>query len=162
MDALKPGDTLTIGPGEYFESVKRANLGSPDADTVIRAEIHGTALLRGDVPVPPFRQVPGHRFVYVADFDRDEDVQAVNELDTLTVYGRSPNIMELDFSPGKFYHDKTARKLYVSTADLGSADKQRYTATLAAGSGMELTRPRRTRIEGLAATGFSRWGITLV
>ena len=37
VDALKPGDTLTIGPGEYFENVQRANLGSPDVDTVIRA-----------------------------------------------------------------------------------------------------------------------------
>ena len=28
VDALKPGDTLTIGPGEYLESVRRADLGA--------------------------------------------------------------------------------------------------------------------------------------
>ena len=54
VDVLKPGDTLTIGPGEYFENVQRADLGSPDVDTVIRAEIPGTAVLRGDVPAPEF------------------------------------------------------------------------------------------------------------
>ena len=32
VDALKPGDTLTIGPGEYFETVKRADLGTEDMD----------------------------------------------------------------------------------------------------------------------------------
>ena len=43
VDALKPGDTLTIGPGEYFENVQRTDLGSLDVDTVIRAEVPGTA-----------------------------------------------------------------------------------------------------------------------
>ena len=28
VDALRPGDTLTIASGEYFEAVKRADLGS--------------------------------------------------------------------------------------------------------------------------------------
>ena len=63
VDALKPGDTLTIGPGEYLENVQRAGLGSPDADTVIRAEVPGTALLRGDVAAPEFKKVDGYRFV---------------------------------------------------------------------------------------------------
>ena len=42
INALKPGDTLTIGRGEYFENVASANLGNDSADTVIRAEIAGT------------------------------------------------------------------------------------------------------------------------
>lgn len=41
VNMLQPGDTLTIGPGEYFESVKRTDLGSEDKDTIIRAEIPG-------------------------------------------------------------------------------------------------------------------------
>jgi len=53
VDALKPGDTLTIGLGEYFENVTRADLGNAQTDTVIRAEIPRTAVLRGDVPVTP-------------------------------------------------------------------------------------------------------------
>ena len=39
VDALKPGDRLTVAPGEYFGSVRRVGLGGPDADTVIRAEL---------------------------------------------------------------------------------------------------------------------------
>ena len=31
VDALQAGDTLTIGPGEYFKSVSRENLGSEQA-----------------------------------------------------------------------------------------------------------------------------------
>jgi len=57
VDALAAGDTLTIGPGEYPEGVKRVKLGAADADTVIRAEIRGTALLRGDVAAPAFAKV---------------------------------------------------------------------------------------------------------
>jgi len=30
VEALKPGDTLTIGPGEYLENVKVVNLGDAD------------------------------------------------------------------------------------------------------------------------------------
>ena len=37
--ALQPGDTLTIGPGEYFESVRRDKLGNAEKETVIRAVI---------------------------------------------------------------------------------------------------------------------------
>ena len=68
VDALKAGDTLTIAPGEYFERVMRVNLGGADVDTVIRAEIPGTALLRGDVPAPEFKKIDGYRFVYAAKF----------------------------------------------------------------------------------------------
>ena len=161
VEALQPGDILTIGSGEYFGSVTVSGLGDPSKETIIRAEIPGTVVLRGDVPVPPFRPVAGSRFVYVADFDHDEDVQAVNELDTLTIYSRSPNMMELDFTPGKFYHDKEGSKLFVSSSDLGSPDTKHYTATLAPGSGLELIKPQRTRIEGLVATGFNSWGIVL-
>ena len=81
VDALSPGDTLTIGPGEYRENVFRENLGNPDVDTAIRAAMRGTVVLRGDVPAPAFQPVKGYRFVYAADFD--QPAQVVNEVDTL-------------------------------------------------------------------------------
>ena len=37
VDVLQPGDTLTIGRGEYAEAVARKGLGGADKDTVIRA-----------------------------------------------------------------------------------------------------------------------------
>ena len=81
VDALQPGDTLTIGRGEYAEAVARKGLGSAEAVTVIRAEMRGTVLLRGDVDAPVFKPVPGTRQTFVADFKGD--VQAVYEVDTL-------------------------------------------------------------------------------
>jgi len=48
VDALKPGDTLTIAPGEYFGTVRRQGLGGAEAVTTIRAEVPGTVILRGE------------------------------------------------------------------------------------------------------------------
>lgn len=155
VTALQPGDTLTIGPGEYFESVKRLDLGSADHDTVIRAEISGTVLLRGDVPAPKFRKVSGQRFVDVADFDFAGDVPAVNEIDTLTIFKRMPNSSELEFIPGTFFHDAKAGKLYISTSDMQPESAHRYSVSVIPTHGVHLVRPRRVVIEGLAMTGFS-------
>jgi len=37
LKALRPGDTLTIGPGEYRESIEWAFPGEQDKQTVVRA-----------------------------------------------------------------------------------------------------------------------------
>ena len=49
LSVLKPGDTLTVMPGEYFESNSVRLAGRPDAPITIRAWRPGTVLLRGDV-----------------------------------------------------------------------------------------------------------------
>jgi hypothetical protein len=161
VDALGAGDILTIGPGEYLESVSRANLGRSNATTLIRAEIPGTAIIHGDVPAPPFRKVEGYRFIYAADFKSDREAQAVNEIDKLAIYKRAPNLAELEFTPGEFFHDRAANKLYVSTADMEPAGARFYTVSLSTNSGLELKKPTGVRIEGLAATGFKGRGILL-
>lgn len=155
VDALQPGDTLTIGPGEYHEAVKRIEMGSEDKDTIIRAELPGTVLLRGDVPAPAFRPLEGHRFVYVTDFTSTSDVPVVNEIDTLTILKRMPNSAELEFIPGAFYHDAKAGRLYLSTSDMQPAQSHRYGVSTLATHGVLLVRPRRVVIEGLAVTGFN-------
>lgn len=155
VNALQPGDTLTIAPGEYREAVKRIDLGSVDRETIIRAEIPGTVTLRGDVPAPQFRPVPGRRFVYVADFSHAGPIPAVNELDTLTILKRMPNASELEFIPGAFFADVQAGKLYVSPADLQPADAHRYSVSVIPTHGLHLVRAKRVTIEGIAVTGFS-------
>ena len=155
VDALNPGDTLTIGPGEYLGSVRRAKLGSAEKETVIRAEIPGTVLLRGDVPVPDFRKLEGSRFVYVADVAVEGAVVVVNELDTLKICERMPNVTELEFSPGVFHHDRAAGKLYLTTSDMAPAQTHHYSASVISTHGVYLTNPRRVVIEGLAVTGFN-------
>ncbi len=159
VNALQPGDTLTIRPGEYHEAVKRVDLGSPDRDTVIRAEVAGTVTLRGDVPAPVFQPLAGHRFVFVADFPFAGEMPAVNELDTLNILKRMPNAAELEFVPGTFFHDARAGKLYVSTSDMRPASAHHYSVSVLPTHGLQLVRPRRVVIEGLNATGYSAMGL---
>ena len=176
VDALKPGDTLTILPGEYLENVRRAGLGSNDAVTTIRAEIPGTAVLRGDIPVEGFKKVEGTRFTYVAEIAVTGEVAAVNELDTLKIYEKVPTTAELNFMPGVFCHDRGAGKIYIATSDMQDAAKHRYTATVIGTHGLCLHNPCRVVIEGITVSGFnalkelpasefslgSVWGILLV
>jgi hypothetical protein len=161
LSALAAGDTLTIGPGEYFENASRTNLGNMAADTVIRSEIPGTALLRGDVPAPVFRKVDGYRFVYAAPFAQTP--QAVLEHNTLRVMHPKANVAELEFDPGFFCYDTNSRTLYLSNPDLGAPDQRRFTVAVSGHQGLELSSPRRVIIEGLAVAGFyPGWGLLLV
>jgi len=154
VDGLKPGDALTILPGEYHESVRRDKLGSAEKETRIRAEIPGTVLLRGDVTAPAFRKLDGRRFVYAADFDPKAEAQAVNEIDTRAILESMPNATELEFVPGKFHQDRDAGKLYVSTSDMKPVETHTYTVSVIPTHGFYLSNPKRVIVEGLAVTGF--------
>ena len=110
LDAIKAGDTLTIGAGEYREKVECTDLGNLDVDTVIRAEVPGTVLLRGDVPAPEFKKVAGYRFVYAASLENEP--QAVLEHNNLHTMLPKANIPELEFDPGFFHYDATAKALH--------------------------------------------------
>ncbi len=155
VNALQPGQTLVMGPGEYFGAVVVDHLGSLDAETVIRAEIPGTVLLRGDIPAPTFQPVPDYRRVFVGDFAAEHEIQMINELDTLRVLPGAPNIAELEYAPGRFYQDRAAGKLYVSSSDTQPADRHCYTLTVVGTHGLYLDTPRRVRVEGLTVTGFN-------
>ena len=160
LDALETGDTLTIAPGEYYENARREDLGGPDADTVIRAQIPGAALLRGDIPAPEFEKVDAYRFVYAAPLDREP--KAVLEHHTLHTLLPKANVAELEFAPGFFHYDADAGMLYISNRDLSSASERRYTIAASGEQGLLLDNPRRVVVEGLAATGFyPGWGINL-
>lgn len=160
VDALAAGDTLSIGPGEYFESVSRRNLGSASVDTIIRAEMSGTVVLRGDIPAPEFLPVEGYRFVYSASFDQEPlGILEHNELRTLT---SKANVSELEFEPGFFHYDADAQMLYLSNENLGSPDQCRYTLAVTGTQGFELRAPQRVHVEGVTVTGFyPGWGILL-
>jgi len=170
VDALQPGDTLTIGPGEYFEAVSRADLGNTEAETVIRARIPGTVLLRGDVPVGDFKKVDGYRFISVTDFDRQP--YSVAEVDGLRLMNEALYIDELEFLPGTFYYDAEEGKLYISSADLQAPGSHHYRASVIPQHGLYLKAPVRVTVQGIGVTGFNfnealpskdgfgaRWGI---
>ncbi|MFA7158845.1 MAG: right-handed parallel beta-helix repeat-containing protein [Kiritimatiellia bacterium] len=162
VDALKPGDWLTIAPGEYFEAVRREKIGDTNVETVIRAEIPGTVIVRGDVPLPAFRKLEGYRFVYVTDFDAASPIQVVNDLDAFATYASIPGIPGIDFGPGRFYHAPAEKKVYICTSDFSPAGTRRFTASMHNKPGIELLDAKRVRLEGLSVTGFRGEGILLM
>ncbi len=157
VDALQPGDTLTIGRGEYAEAVARKGLGGADKETVIRAEIPGTVLLRGDVDAPVFKPVQGTRQTFVADFTGD--VQAVYEVDTWSRMGERATVPEVEFQPGSYLYDAAAGRLYISSTDLRPADQHRYSVPVLGRHGLELEKPVRVVLEGIAVRGFESSGM---
>lgn len=152
VDALAPGDTLTILPGEYAESVRREGLGNADSETRIRADIPGTVILRGDVAAPAFEQLEGFRFIYRAAFDQRPIT--VLERTTLQPMEERRNITDLEFRPGSFFYDETAGMLYIATSDLQPPAVHRLTISLRNKSGLYLDKAQRVTIEGLVATGY--------
>lgn len=155
VDALAPGDTLTIGAGEYHEYVYRESLGDYQSDTVIRAERPGTVVLRGDVPGPTFAPVDGYRFVYVADWK--QPVEAVFEQDTLTILERGTTIEGLEYQPGSCYLDTEAGKLYISTSDLQPPAHHHYTVSVTPKSGIRFDKAKRVILDGIVTTGFHNY-----
>ena len=153
VDALKPGDRLTIGPGEYVENVRVHKLGDPEQDTIIRAEEPGTVLLRGERDADIcFQPVPGRRFIHVAP--HDGPVLAVLEADSLSILRLAPTVSEVDFGPGRYFHDPAAKKLYISSTDFHPPGRHHYRISVRKGHGLEINESRRVIVDGLAASGF--------
>jgi hypothetical protein len=152
VSALEPGDTLTIAPGEYAENVRIENFGSPDKETLVRAEIPGTVLLRGDVEAPAFGTVNGRRYAHAADCDGE--CLAVIEADTLKILKSAAGIDALDISTGSFWHDPAAHKLYVSSSDFQAPEKHHYRVSVRRDHGFLVNNSQRIVIDGLAAAGF--------
>lgn len=153
VDALEPGDTLTVRPGEYFENIKLKEFGDLNRETLIRAEIPGTVVLRGDRDTDlDFAQVPGQRFVYVADCKTE--VHSVHEADTLTNLVAAADALALEFGPGRFFYDARARKLYLSSSDFQAPERHRYKIGVVKDHGFHMFKCRRVVLDGLAASGY--------
>ncbi|MBM4049915.1 MAG: hypothetical protein FJ279_32870, partial [Planctomycetes bacterium] len=137
--ALKPGDTLTILPGMYFESVSARISGKPEAPITIRAKRPGTALLRGDVDAPGFRRVDGLRYTYVAEFK--PRVEGVAERSTMRMYEPTLSVAEVEQGLATFHQDEQAGRLYVHTSDSGNPDWHALSISVTNGFGLLLTPP---------------------
>lgn len=161
VDALEPGDTLSIAPGDYYGSVRREGIGADGETTTIRAQIPGTAVLRGDVAAPVFQKLDGFDFVYVADYDfgADEEIQVINERDTLSVLEHMPSIAELEYTPGTFHQDRDAGKLYISSTDRRPPAEHHYTLSNIGTHGLYLGDAAGVVIDGLSVTGFNTAGM---
>ena len=147
IEALKEGDTLTIAPGKYYETIEiRKKL----KNVRIRAQYPGSVLIHGDKPAPRFTRVPGYRFVYVADWK--DNVTAVNERENFLVYFPASDERFLEFNFGYWY--KKGDKLYISTSDGQAPEKHSLTVSVLNGNGMRLEYPENVVVEGLSFTGF--------
>ena len=178
LKALKPGDTLTILPGEYFGANDVRIAGEEGKPITVRSKTPGAAVLRGDVDVTGFGRVPGLRYTWWAPMKRA--VEGVAERDTSLMYAFVASVAEVEDVRRSCYHDPDAGKLYVHTSDSGPPESHRLIASLTNGFGIIFNIPRGERgphdivIDGLAFTGYmsreaaprpgglTRWGLYFV
>ena len=165
---LKAGDTLTILPGEYLESVELRKLaGTKDSPVTIRAQRAGTVLLRGDLEVAGWEAVTGLDGVFAAKFEKT--AHGVADPHTLRHYGPGANVSEICTKPGAFFHDAKSGRLHVRTPDARPPGVLMVSITN--GNGLALENCAHIVIKGLAFTGYqhvdnsvqfgsrTRWGV---
>ncbi len=172
VDVLQPGDTLTILPGEYFESVNPKVAGTADAPITIRAERPGTVLMRGDVDVSGFEPAPGLRGVFVTKFDQRVESVAERSTGRTCVPKLSPAEVELELAT--YYHNAEDGFLYIHSSDSRSPDLHRLVVSVTNGCGLAFVEEgagHHVIVDGLSFTGYShrdyqtmhgsrtRWGI---
>ncbi len=174
VDMMKPGDTLTLLPGEYHQGLEW-NFEGGDAVTTIRAAIPGSVVLRGDVDAPEFERSEFSPRVWQCAFPQLPE--AVNERDTLRNYQRMPSTAELDFSPGSWFYDEKAEILYINTSDSAPPKQHHITISDLRSHGIMINAKggvRNVTVEGLILTGFNanspggtpgqnaKWGVYMV
>ncbi|MGV3660459.1 MAG: right-handed parallel beta-helix repeat-containing protein [Prosthecobacter sp.] len=172
MTALKPGDTLTILPGEYFEAVQTTASGTAEAPITIRAKIPGSVLMRGDVQLAGFLPVAGVRHVYVAEFR--QRVEGVAERSTLRMLTPMLSLAEVEMTLGSYWHDEKAGRLHVHSSDSQTPDAHALCVSVTNDCGLSFigqSAGRHVTIDGLAFTGYNhrdystrngsrtRWGL---
>jgi hypothetical protein len=168
VSALKAGDTLTILPGEYVESVEvRKLVGTKDAPITIRAQREGTVLLRGDVEVTGWKAVAGLDGVFAVKFEKT--AQGVADPRTLKHYEPAATATEIGTKPGSFFHEARTGRLLVRTLDARPPSVLMVSVTNK--NGIALENCAHITIEGLTFTGYqhadtsvllgsrTRWGV---
>jgi hypothetical protein len=158
VKALAPGDTLHIAPGEYHEAVRLEKFGSLDKPTTLRAQIPGTVLIRGDIPLSGFRKVEGMPYTWAVDFDPKVQVQTLIELDTRQILTAKPNARELGYVSGSFHQDRQAGTLYITSSDWEPAATHEFTASVIPQHGIALMNCTAVVIDGITVTGFNALG----
>lgn len=178
VSALKPGDTLTILPGDYQEALRLGISGQEGQPITIRAKRPGTVLMRGDVDVDGFERVPGLHYTWAKSFERN--VEGVGERDTAVIYSFVPSAVEVEDVRGSCYYDLEAKQLYVHTSDSQSPERHALIASVTDDFGMLFEMPRGQKrvtdviVDGIGFSGYmnrevasrpgglTRWGLYFV
>ncbi|HSW45147.1 MAG TPA: chondroitinase-B domain-containing protein [Phycisphaerae bacterium] len=152
VNRLKPGDTLTLGPGEYVQRFAVRQRASADKPVRIRAAIPGLTVLRGDVPIRDFQQVAGTRFVWSVRSDRW--VYRVVEMDTGRVFLEAPSPRDMDQFRESFLYDRSSWTLYVHTSDGRSPADHVLIACVTPSPAVEIA-GEHIIVDGLVVRGFT-------
>lgn len=167
---LKPGDTLTVLPGEYRESLESKSVsGVKGRPITIRAEKKGTAHLRGDIDGETFQRVPQTLYTWMTDLTTA--VEGVAEGSTVRQYAYVGSPGEVEFVRGSFHYDEKARRLYLRTSDGAPPTYHALSLSITNGPGFVFDRATDLVIDGLRFSGFNarfqedpltqriRWGL---
>jgi parallel beta-helix repeat protein len=169
--ALKAGDTLTIMPGEYRETVSATLVGTAEAPITIRAWRAGSVLMRGDVELGNFKAAPGLRDVFVTEMTLK--AESVFERSTFRTLEPKMSAAEVETSLMSYHQDEKNGRLYVHTSDSLLPACHAMGASVTNANGLLLTGSKHVIIDGLSFTGFShrdydvqqgsrtRWGLML-
>lgn len=169
--ALKAGDTLTIMPGEYRETVSATLVGTTEAPITIRAWRAGSVLMRGDVELGDFKAVPGLRDVFVTEMT--QKAESVFERSTFRTLEPKMSAAEVETTLMSYHQDEKNGRLYVHTSDSLPPVCHAMGASVTNANGLLLTGSKHVIIDGLSFTGFShrdyevqqgsrtRWGLML-
>jgi len=164
LGRMVPGDTLTVLPGRYHESVSMKLSGGGGAPLTIRAAIPETAVLDGSLPLGDFVSVAGRFNVYEC-YLRQAPLQVI-EVDTNRYLGPQPDVTGVERNPGSFAYDAERSVLTVQCTD--ASDPGRHVlAALVLRQGLWFNRAEgqeilpRLVIDGLVVCGFAEDGIAL-
>ena len=152
---MKPGDTVTILPGEYLEEGVFRFRGAKGKPARIRAKIPGTVHMRGDVPAPAFSPVSGVKNVWCCSVEKIPE--CVLERDTLKKYGRLPSVSEVAHTPGSSFFDEKAKKVYIQCSDRQPPAMHHVTFSLLRGDALRFTGDGNEdlHVEGLIFSGYN-------
>lgn len=159
LSVLKPGDILTLCPGDYAGAGDLILAGTKEKPILIRAAIPGTAVIRGDREVKGFKLCAGERFIY--ELPWEEQTGGVKERDTLSWYDPVKAFELLRYNRAAWFHDTQKKKLYVVTSDGKAPDT--HVMTVCTGDPREdhglqlLGKSAFLHFDGLTFTGFDSY-----
>jgi|GEM_PF-1788121 len=120
----KPGDTIILAPGTYYNHFRAGSQESPPCGLTLKAAIPGSAVFRGDRKAPEFQQYA--KGIWKAHWDSIPE--AVFEHDTLSTYKYCATRTGLQQNSGTWTYDPKSKTLYVRTSD--SADPARHVLSI--------------------------------
>ena len=152
---IVPGDTVTILPGEYHEEVLLRFPGDPKRPTTFRAGISGTVHMRGDVPAPAFKAVPGIPGIYMCKVNKLPEY--VLERDTVQKYKKVPSLSEVETTPGSTFFDAENKIIYLHTSDSRAPENHSISFSMLRGDGLRFTGTsvKNVHVKGIIFSGYN-------